>query len=80
MLILYLLIFLSPVNLVPDDHSIILRYIIETLFILHCETKLNMIYPVSRSPEERYGRPYNLIWCAHLNHPTALPKVSSIQQ
>jgi hypothetical protein len=55
---------------VPDDRSIILRYIIETLFVIHGETKLNMICPLGRGgdPEERYGRPYNLVWCANLNH------------
>ena len=80
MLILYLLLFSLPLDLVPDDHSIILRYIIETLFILHCETTLNMICPVSGNPEQRYGRPYNLVWCAHLNNPATSPNVSSIQQ
>ena len=78
MFILYLFIFSLPVDLVPDDHSIILRYIIETLFILHCEPKLNMICPVSRNPDERYARPYNLVWCAHLNHPSNLSNTPAI--
>ncbi|CAF5226849.1 unnamed protein product, partial [Rotaria magnacalcarata] len=30
----------------PTDESIILRYIIETLFIIHAESKLNMICPI----------------------------------
>ena len=50
-----------------DDHSITLRYIIETLFIIHGETKLNMICPLSGDPEQRYGRPYDLVWCTNLN-------------
>ncbi len=54
----------------PDDCSNILRYIIETLFIIHGETKLNMICPLGGDPEQRYGRPYDLIWCANLNHPS----------
>lgn len=54
----------------PDDRSIILRYIIETLFVIHGETKLNMICPLGLGgdPEQRYGRPYDLVWCANLNH------------
>ncbi len=55
-------------DLVPDDRSIILRYIIETLFILHGETKLNMICPLDGDPQQRYGRPYDPVWCANLNH------------
>jgi hypothetical protein len=53
---------------VPNDRSIILRYIIETLFIIHGETKLNMICPIGGDPEERYGRPYDRIWCDNLNN------------
>ncbi|CAF3966750.1 unnamed protein product, partial [Rotaria sp. Silwood1] len=52
----------------PDDCSTILRYIIETLFIIHGETKLNMICPLGGDVEKRYGRPYDLVWCANLNH------------
>ena len=54
-------------DLVPDDRSIILRYIIETLFIIHGETKLNMICPIGGDPERRYGRAYDFVWCANLN-------------
>ncbi|CAF1366610.1 unnamed protein product [Rotaria sordida] len=54
--------------ILPDDRSIILRYIIETLFIIYTETKLNMICPIGGNAEQRYGRPYDLIWCANLNH------------
>ena len=50
-IILYPCLFSLWVHSVPDDNSIILRYIIETLFILHCETKLNMICPVSGNPD-----------------------------
>lgn len=57
------------IALVPDDRSIILRYIIETLFIIHGETKLNMICPIGGDPEKRYGHPYHLVWCADLNRP-----------
>ncbi|CAF1421151.1 unnamed protein product [Rotaria sordida] len=55
-------------NPISDDRSIILRYIIETLFIIHAETKLNMICPIGGDVEQRYGRPYDLVWCANLNH------------
>ena len=54
----------------PDDRSIILRYIIETLFIVHGETKLNMICPVGIDPEVQYGRVYNHVWYVNLNHST----------
>ncbi|CAF1336713.1 unnamed protein product [Adineta steineri] len=65
----------SPVNLykvaiivvLPDDCSITLRYIIETLFIIHGETKLNMICPIGGDSEQRYGRPYGPVWCLNLN-------------
>lgn len=62
----FLLLFLF---LVPDDRSILFRYIIETLFVVHGETKLNMICPIGIDPEKRYGRCYNLVWCANLNRP-----------
>ena len=62
---LYLLLYSLHVDSVPEDHSIILRYIIETLFILHCENKLNMICPVYKTPDERHRRPYNLVWRAN---------------
>ncbi|CAF4797365.1 unnamed protein product [Rotaria sp. Silwood2] len=60
---------MAIVTVLPDDcGSIILRYIIETLFIIHGETKLNMICPIGGDAEKRYGRAYNLVWCANLNH------------
>ena len=59
--------FLFPALLVPDDRSLILRYIIETLFIIHGETKLNMICPLGGDPERLYGRPFDLVWCTNLN-------------
>jgi hypothetical protein len=62
---------------VPDDRSIILRYIIETLFIIHGETKLNMICPIGSDPERRYGRPYDLIWCDNLNRPFISTAIST---
>ena len=57
-------------NLVPDERSTVLRYIIETLFIIHGETKLNMICPLGGDAEQRFGPPYHQVWCANLN---ALP-------
>ncbi|CAF1534303.1 unnamed protein product [Rotaria sordida] len=59
---------MAIIAVLPDDRSIILRYIIETLFIIYTETKLNMICPIGGNAEQRYGRPYDLIWCANLNH------------
>ncbi|CAF1636162.1 unnamed protein product [Rotaria sp. Silwood1] len=56
------------IAVLSDDCSIILRYIIETLFIIHGETKLNMICPLGGDVEKRYGRPYDLVWRANLNH------------
>jgi hypothetical protein len=37
---------------------------------MHGETKLNMICPLGADgdPERRYGRAYDLVWCANLNH------------
>ena len=61
----------------PDDRSIILRYIIETLFIIHGETKLNMICPIGSDPEKRYGRPYGRIWCHNMNRPFRIPAIST---
>ena len=59
----------------PDDCSVTLRYIIGTLFILHGETKLNMICPIGGGPEQRLGRAYDLVWCYDLNRPyVAMPK------
>ena len=54
-------------NLVPDQTSLILRYIIKQFFVIHAETKLNMICPIGGDPQKRYGRPYNLVWCNGLN-------------
>ncbi|CAF1263261.1 unnamed protein product [Rotaria sordida] len=59
---------IAIIAVLPDDFSMILRYIIETLFIIHGETKLNMICPLRGDAEKRYGRPYNLHWCANLYH------------
>ncbi|CAF5072934.1 unnamed protein product, partial [Rotaria socialis] len=38
------------IAVLPTDESIILRYLIETLFIIHGETKLNMICPIGIDP------------------------------
>ncbi|CAF1474635.1 unnamed protein product [Rotaria sordida] len=59
---------MAIITILPDDHSILLRYIIETLFIIHDETKLNMICPIGSDVERRYGPPYNSVWCANLNY------------
>ena len=56
----------SRIFLVPESCSSLLRLVIGTLFIVHCETKLNMICPIGGDPDSRYGRPYNLNWCKGL--------------
>ncbi|CAF3231174.1 unnamed protein product, partial [Rotaria socialis] len=53
----------------PDDRSIILRYIIETFFIIHGETKLNMISPLGGDPARRYGPAYDSVSCVDLKRP-----------
>ncbi|CAF1406327.1 unnamed protein product [Rotaria sordida] len=65
------------IAVLPDDCSIILRYLIETLFIIHGETKLNMICPLGGDPQQRYGHPYNPIWCKNLNRPYMIPGTST---
>ena len=62
--------FSSSFDLVPTDESIVLRYLIETLFIVHAETKLNMICPIGLDPKVRYGLPYDLQWKSHMPRPT----------
>ncbi|CAF0955805.1 unnamed protein product [Rotaria sordida] len=49
-------------------YQMIVRLYYDTLFIIHAETKLNMICPIGGDVEQRYGRPYDLVWCANLNH------------
>ncbi|UJR18818.1 hypothetical protein I4U23_021946 [Adineta vaga] len=56
------------IAVLPNDCSTLLRYVIETLFIVHCETKLNMICPLGGDPEKRYGPPFNSIWCENLHN------------
>ncbi|CAF1388954.1 unnamed protein product [Rotaria sp. Silwood1] len=58
---------MAIIAVLPDDRSILLRCMIETFFIIHGGTKLNMICPVGSDVEERYGRPYNMVWCLNLN-------------
>ncbi|CAF2932866.1 unnamed protein product, partial [Rotaria sp. Silwood2] len=53
----------------PVDDSILLRYIIETLFIIHAETKLNIICPIGGDPQKRYGSPYDEKWYDNLKRP-----------
>ena len=53
-------------TLVLDQSSRFLRYLIETLFIIHGETKLNMICPVGGDSQLRYGRVFDLAWCANM--------------
>lgn len=55
--------------IVPTDKSILLRYVIETLFIIHGESKLNMICPIGVDPEKRYGQPYDHLWFYHIKDP-----------
>lgn len=54
------------IDVVPENSSIILRYVIETLFIIHGETKLNMICPIGGDAEKRYGPVYKKDWYANL--------------
>ena len=58
----------------------ILRYILQTFFVIHAETKLNMICPIGVDPEKRYGRPYNLVWCNGLKPPAMTTTKSTRQQ
>ncbi|CAF4145813.1 unnamed protein product [Rotaria sordida] len=64
------------IAVLPDNCSIILRYLIETLFIIHGETKLNMICPIGGDPQQHYGYPYSLVWCKNLNRPYMIPGTS----
>ncbi|CAF2973953.1 unnamed protein product [Rotaria sp. Silwood2] len=57
------------IAVLPVDDSILLRYIIETLFIIHAETKLNMICPIGGDPQKRYGSPYDGKWYDNLIRP-----------
>ncbi|CAF1579373.1 unnamed protein product, partial [Adineta steineri] len=61
---------IAIIAILPDDRSILLRYIIETLFILHGETKLNMICPLGGDSYQRYGPPHEFIWCSNLAYPS----------
>ncbi|CAF2077940.1 unnamed protein product [Rotaria magnacalcarata] len=58
------------IAVLPTDESIILRYLIETLFIIHCETKLNMICPTGIDPKRPYGLPYDPQWKSQMPRPT----------
>lgn len=55
--------------LVPDDRSIILRYILETFFTIHDEPKLNLICPLGGDPARRYGPAYDSVSCLDLKRP-----------
>ncbi|CAF1481360.1 unnamed protein product [Adineta steineri] len=61
---------MAIIVVLPHDCSTLLRYIIETLFVLHGETKLNMICPLGGDPYQRYGPPHEFIWCNNLAHPS----------
>ena len=39
-----------------------------------------MICPIGSDPEKRYGRPYNLVWCADLNNPSISTTASNRPQ
>ncbi|CAF1164481.1 unnamed protein product [Adineta ricciae] len=62
---------IAIIAVLPENCSKLLRYLIETFFITHCETKLNMICPSGGDPERRFGRAYDLVWCYNLNRPFA---------
>ena len=53
--------------LVPERSSRFLRYLIETLFIIHGETKLNMICPMGGDSQLRYGPVFDVAWCANMH-------------
>jgi hypothetical protein len=53
---------------VPSEESFPLQYIIETLFVVQCEPKLNMICPMGTDPQQRYGLPYDQQWYTRLHH------------
>ena len=61
-----------PFCLVRDNATRLLRYMIETLFIVHAETELNMICPLGGDVEHRYGQGYMPEWCRHVD-PSELP-------
>jgi hypothetical protein len=46
------------------------RFLIEQLFAIHGETKLNMICILGGDPQKWYGYPFSLPWCRDLNHPS----------
>ena len=56
----------------PEDASSLLRFLVETFFIVHGETLLNMICPIGGDPMQMYGRPYDLDWCHNLERPPML--------
>ncbi|CAF5220622.1 unnamed protein product [Rotaria magnacalcarata] len=64
------------IAVLPTDESIILRYIIETLFIIHAESKLNLICSVGIDPQQRYGQSYDDQRYHYIQHP-ALPTAES---
>ena len=55
--------------LVLDVRSTLLRYVIETLFIVHGETALNMICPVDGNADNRYGPGYDSKWFQNIYPP-----------
>ncbi|CAF4742524.1 unnamed protein product, partial [Rotaria socialis] len=61
---------MKMIAVLPDDKSILLRYFIETLFIIHGEPRLNMICPNGLDPKKRYGKPYLHDWYQQINHPS----------
>ena len=54
---------------VPEDASKLMRYLIETLFSIRAETKLNMICPIGADPKRIYGPVYDRVWCRDLIPP-----------
>ncbi|CAF1146438.1 unnamed protein product [Didymodactylos carnosus] len=56
----------------PDGCPKFLRYILETLFIIHGETELNMICPLGGSPHRRYGCPYQRDYFRYVGRPPTI--------
>lgn len=57
--------------IVPEESSPVFGYIIEQLFAVHGESKLNMICPMDDGAEQRYGYPFKLDWCRGLKDPSS---------
>ena len=72
------IIFLFIDHPVPDESDFVFRSIIKELFVIHGETKLDMICVVGRDPERYYGHPFSNPWCRGLNHPSISSTTSQV--